>query len=222
MGEQKEQTNNAEQEKKTEQKTEQKQKAEWAKRIAQIKKSVGQVKKIIKTVTEYAEKAWDAAEESMDLTGAMNHLGSQMDKIGNTFAKDYKKYGYASAEGYAKSFKERIDKLNTQMTGYGMDGENATGLPKDAGLGIDPRQLAEFQVKIGSIAEASGMAGENILTMQKAMSMLPVDLASFSAVDTDQVMTDLTNALNGQSGALERYADCAEQSSDSNRIFRMG
>ncbi len=201
MGEQKEQTNNAEQEKKTEQK----QKAEWTKRIAQIKKSIGQVKKIIKTVTEYAEKAWDAAEESMDLTGAMNHLGSQMDKIGNTFAKDYKKYGYASAEGYAKSFKERIDKLNTQMTGYGMDGENATGLPQDAGLGMDPKQLAEFQVKIGSIAEASGMAGENILAMQKAMSMLSVDLASFSAVDTDQVMTDLTNALNGQSDALDRY-----------------
>ena len=144
-------------------------------------------------------------ESSMDYIETYNYYNVIMDKIGTEFGDAWKENGYNSADEYAKSFKDRLNKLTGEMTGYKIGKEGGLYATDSIGLGLDPEKIMSYQASIASITNAVGLAGETSINTAKAMSMLAADMSSLRNVDLETVMTNFQSGLIGQSRSLYKY-----------------
>lgn len=151
------------------------------------------------------KKLGSAIESSMDYIETYNYFNVTMDKIGTEWSKDYKKWGYDNAESYEKSFQERIEALNTKLTGYTIGENGEATYTGEKNLGMNIEQMMNFQASVGAVTNSLGIMGETSVNTQKAMSMLATDLSSFKNIDISSVMTNLQSGLIGQSRSLYKY-----------------
>lgn len=146
-----------------------------------------------------------AIKSSMDYIETYNYYNVIMDKIGTEFGDAWKENGYSSAEEYSKSFKQRLNALTGEMTGFKIGEEGGLYASDSIGLGLDPDKIMGFQAEVSSITNAVGLMGETSLNTSKALTMLSADLSSLKNQDLETVMTNLRSGLIGQSRALYKY-----------------
>lgn len=151
------------------------------------------------------KKLGSAVEASMDYIETYNYFNVITDKIGAEFGSAWKENGYSNAEDYADSFRERLNSLTSQMTGYTIGGEGGLYLSDNVGLGLDPEKIMAYQANISSITNAVGLMGETSVNTSKALTMLAADLSSLKNQDLESVMKNLQSGLIGQSRALYKY-----------------
>lgn len=151
------------------------------------------------------KKLGSAVEASMDYIETYNYFNVITDKIGAEFGSAWKENGYSNAEDYADSFRERLNSLTSQMTGYTIGGEGGLYLSDNVGLGLDPEKIMAYQANISSITNAVGLMGETSVNTSKALTMLAADLSSLKNQDLENVMKNLQSGLIGQSRALYKY-----------------
>lgn len=151
------------------------------------------------------KKLGSAIESSMDYIETYNYFNVTMDKIGKEWNKDYSKWGYDNAEAYEKSFQNRIEALNTKLTGYTLGENGEATYTGEKNLGMNIEQMMNFQASVGAVTNSLGIMGETSVNTQKAMSMLATDLSSFKNIDINSVMTNLQSGLIGQSRSLYRF-----------------
>lgn len=144
-------------------------------------------------------------ESSMDYIETYNYFNVITDKIGAEFGNAWRENGYSSAEEYSKSFRERLNNLTSQMTGYAIGAEGGLYLSDNVGLGLDPEKIMAYQANISSITNAVGLMGETSVNTSKALTMLAADLSSLKNQDLESVMKNLQSGLIGQSRALYKY-----------------
>lgn len=141
-----------------------------------------------------------------DYIEEFNYFSVALDKIGKDSASQFKKAGYNSAEEYAKSFRTRFAKLQTQMTGYEVDYDTGEATSKGIhNLGLDLTEVMNFNAAISQITNSAGMLGETSIMTSKALSMLSADWSSLSNQDLSDVMNNMQSALIGQSRAVYKY-----------------
>lgn len=151
------------------------------------------------------KKLGSAVEASMDYIETYNYFNVITDKIGAEFGSAWKENGASSAEDYANSFRDRLNSLTSQMTGYTIGEEGGLYLSDNIGIGLDPEKIMSYQANISSITNAVGLMGETSVNTSKALTMLAADLSSLKNQDLETVMNNLQSGLIGQSRALYKY-----------------
>lgn len=146
-----------------------------------------------------------AITNSMDYIESYNYFNVITDKIGSEFGSAWKENGYSNAQDYIGSFKERLNNLTSQMTGFTIGEEGGLYLSDNLGLGLDPNAIMNFQAQISSITNAAKLVGETSINASKALTMLSADLSSLKNQDLQSVMENLQSGLVGQSEALYKY-----------------
>lgn len=147
-----------------------------------------------------------AIGSAQDYIEEFNYFSVALDKIGKDSASQFKEAGYDSAEEYAKSFRTRFAKLQTQMTGYEVDYDTGEAMSKGIhNLGLDLTEVMNFNASIAQITNSAGMLGETSIMASKALSMLSADWSSLSNQDLSDVMNNMQSALIGQSRAVYKY-----------------
>lgn len=146
-----------------------------------------------------------AITSTMDYIETYNYFNVINDKVGQEFSDGFAEMGYESAEAYADSFKQRLNALTGEMTGYSIGDNGSLNMTDSVGLGLDPNSIMNYQASIMSITNAIGLTGEVSLATARAMSMLSADMSSLKNVDLETVMTNLQSGLIGQSRALYKY-----------------
>lgn len=141
-----------------------------------------------------------------DYIEEFNYFNVSISKIAKESQGDYKKYGYDSAEEYAKSFKTRLTELTTKMSGFkiGENGELFTSANIKS-LGLDVTEITNFESRIAQMTNSVGMIGEASIAASKGLTMLSGDLSSLANVPLGQVMNNLSSGLAGASMAVKKY-----------------
>lgn len=151
------------------------------------------------------KKLGSAVNSSMDYIETYNYFNVITDKIGTEFGSAWKENGYSNAQDYAASFKDRLNNLTSQMTGFKIGEEGGLYLSDSIGLGLDSEKLMSFQANVSSITNAVGLIGESSVNTSKALTMLSADLSSLKNQSLESVMNSLQSGLIGQSRALYKY-----------------
>ena len=152
------------------------------------------------------KKLGEALGSAQDYIEEFNYFSVALDKIGKDSAKQFKKAGYNSAEEYAKSFRSRFSKLQTQLTGYKVDYDTGDATSQMThNLGLDLTEVMNFNAAIAQITNSAGMLGETSIMTSKALTMLSADWSSLSNQDLPDVMNNMQSALIGQSRAVYKY-----------------
>lgn len=157
---------------------------------------------IIRAVKKFGE----ALGSAQDYIEEFNYFSVALDKIGKDSANQFKKAGYNSAEEYAKSFRSRFSKLQTQLTGYKVDYDTGDATSQMThNLGLDLTEVMKFNAAIAQITNSAGMLGETSIMTSKALTMLSADWSSLSNQNLSDVMNNMQSALIGQSRAVYKY-----------------
>ena len=157
---------------------------------------------IIRAVKKFGE----ALGSAQDYIEEFNYFSVALDKIGKDSADQFKKAGYNSAEEYAKSFRSRFSKLQTQLTGYKVDYDTGDATSQMThNLGLDLTEVMKFNAAIAQITNSAGMLGETSIMTSKALTMLSADWSSLSNQNLSDVMNNMQSALIGQSRAVYKY-----------------
>lgn len=147
----------------------------------------------------------DSVDASMDYIEEYNYFNTTMEKIASEWSKDYKKYGYQSAEKYGKSFKNRLTQTMGKMTGFKMENDGTLTDSKEKNLGLDATQMTNYAAGIAQVTNSVGLTGEASVATSKALSMLAGDMSSFRNLDMKTVMNNFSSGLIGQSRSLYKY-----------------
>ena len=157
-------------------------------------------------VIRAVKKFGQAIGSAQDYIEEFNYFSVALDKIGKDSANQFKKAGYNSAEEYAKSFRTRFSKLQTQLTGYKVDYDTGDATSQMThNLGLDLTEVMNFNAAIAQITNSAGMLGETSIMTSKALTMLSADWSSLSNQDLSDVMNNMQSALIGQSRAVYKY-----------------
>ena len=157
-------------------------------------------------VIRAVKKFGQAIGSAQDYIEEFNYFSVALDKIGKDSANQFKKAGYNSAEEYAKSFRTRFSKLQTQLTGYKVDYDTGDATSQMThNLGLDLTKVMNFNAAIAQITNSAGMLGETSIMTSKALTMLSADWSSLSNQDLSDVMNNMQSALIGQSRAVYKY-----------------
>lgn len=157
---------------------------------------------VIRAIKKFGE----ALGSAQDYIEEFNYFSVALDKIGKDSANQFKKAGYNSAEEYAKSFRSRFSKLQTQLTGYKVDYDTGDATSQMThNLGLDLTKVMNFNAAIAQITNSAGMLGETSIMTSKALTMLSADWSSLSNQDLSDVMNNMQSALIGQSRAVYKY-----------------
>lgn len=157
-------------------------------------------------VIRAVKKFGQAIGSAQDYIEEFNYFSVALDKIGKDSANQFKKAGYNSAEEYAKSFRTRFSKLQTQLTGYKVDYDTGDATSQMThNLGLDLTKVMNFNAAIAQITNSAGMLGETSIMTSKALTMLSADWSSLSNQDLSKVMENMQSALIGQSRAVYKY-----------------
>lgn len=144
---------------------------------------------------------WKDIESSMDYIETSNYFNVALSQIGNQFEKA----GYETADAYTAALTERLNQLNTRLTGYTVGESGEALFSGNIGLGIDIEKMMNFQAKTLAVTNSVGLLGEASVETTKAISMLAGDLSSLTNLDIESVMTNLSSGLIGQSRSLYKY-----------------
>lgn len=157
-------------------------------------------------VIRAVKKFGQAIGSAQDYIEEFNYFSVALDKIGKDSANQFKKAGYNSAEEYAKSFRSRFSKLQTQLTGYKVDYDTGDATSQMThNLGLDLTKVMNFNAAIAQITNSAGMLGETSIMTSKALSMLSADWSSLSNQDLSDVMNNMQSAIVGQSRAVYKF-----------------
>lgn len=167
--------------------------------------SFGKIYAVAYTVIRGIKSLGKSITSSMDYIESYNYFNVITDKIGAEFSGAWKENGYNNAQDYTNSFRERLNSLTSQMTGFTIGEEGGLYLSDNLGLGLDPNTIMNFQAQISSITNAAKLAGETSINASKALTMLSADLSSLKNQDLQSVMENLQSGLVGQSEALYKY-----------------
>lgn len=157
-------------------------------------------------VIRAVKKFGQAIGSAQDYIEEFNYFSVALDKIGKDSANQFKKAGYNSAEEYAKSFRTRFSKLQTQLTGYKVDYDTGDATSQMThNLGLDLTKVMNFNAAIAQITNSAGMLGETSIMTSKALTMLSADWSSLSNQDLSDVMNNMQSAIVGQSRAVYKF-----------------
>lgn len=147
-----------------------------------------------------------AFTEASDYIEGYNYFDVSLSKIAKESKKDYKKYGYESAETYAESFQKRLNALTSKMSGanIGKGGELSFDINTKSS-GLDVTQLMEFESRIAQMTNSVGMIGEASLAASEGLTMLAGDMSSLANIPLEQVMSNFSSALSGSAMAVKKY-----------------
>jgi phage-related protein len=167
--------------------------------------SFGKLYAVAYTVIRGFKSLGKAITNSMDYIESYNYFNVITDKIGSEFSGAWKENGFNNAQDYASSFKERLNNLTSQMTGFSIGNEGGLYLSDSIGLGLDPEAIVSYQAQISSITNAAKLAGETSIAASKGLTMLAADFSSLANMDLKDVMENFRSGLVGQSEALYKY-----------------
>lgn len=173
-------------------------------------------KNMAQVVGLFYAKAWiairalkglgSAIGSAQDYIEEFNYFSVALDKIGKDSAENFADAGYKSAEEYAKSFRTRFSKLQTQMTGFNVDyntGDLESKMQNNLGLNIT--KVMNYNAAISQITNSAGMLGETSIMASKALSMLSADWSSLANEDLQTTMDHLRSGMIGMSRAVYSY-----------------
>lgn len=153
---------------------------------------------------------WSSIEGTADYLEAFNYFEVALNKVSGDWASQYEKYGYASAEAYANSFKTRLNESLKGLSGVriSIDANGETGLLTDAGLknlGLNIQEVTQYASQLASVTNSVGQTGEVTLATASAFTKLGADMSSLFNTDYSTVMNNLQSAIIGQSRAVYKY-----------------
>lgn len=149
---------------------------------------------------------WKSIEGTTDYIEAFNYYAVSFGKIASEWSGDFEKYGYDSADAYAESFTDRVNKKLNKMSGLKVDIEK--GLLVESGvknLGLNIQEITQYASQLASVTNSLGQTGETTVAVTKSMTMLAGDISSLFNVDYQTVADNLQSGLIGQSRALYKY-----------------
>lgn len=152
---------------------------------------------------------YKSIEGTADYIEAFNYFEVSFNKISNEWKQDFSKFGYDSAEAYAKGFgkraKESLSKLSGVQVSVGADGK---GLLTETGLknlGLNIQEITQYASQLASITNSVGQTGEVSLATANVFTKLAGDISSLFNQDYSSVAKNLQSGLIGQSRALYKY-----------------
>lgn len=153
---------------------------------------------------------WKSISSTADYLEAFNYFEVALDKVGNDWKNQFSEYGYESAEEYANSFKTRLSKSLSGLSGVqiSVDSSGETGLLTDTGLknlGLNIQEVTQYASQLASVTNSVGQTGETTLATASAFTKLGADMSSLFNVNYSDVMKNLQSGLIGQSRALYKY-----------------
>lgn len=119
---------------------------------------------------------------------------------------DWKEAGAESAKAYAEGYKETLTNLNQKLSGFTQD--FVTGeidVSNMNNLGLDINALTGYEAELTSLGASLGVSTKNTQAMSKALTMLAGDMSSLHNIALDDVMTNFSSGIIGQSRALYKY-----------------
>lgn len=163
-----------------------------------------------------------AITKSMDMIETYHYFDVAMGKVGNEARDDFAKYGYDSAEAYAKSFRDRSLELTERMSGYTFDENGNYRSNGMKNLGLDADTVMQYQAQYGQMANSIGMSGEAALATSKALTMLATDWSSLRNIDFDTAFQKMASGLAGQSRAVRALGIDITQASLQQTAYNLG
>lgn len=156
---------------------------------------------------------WNAINGTADYLEAYNYFEVALNQVGSDWAYQWSQYGYENAEEYAKSFKERLEKKMSGLSGLQISILEETktskyGLLTDSGLknlGLNIQEVTQYASQLASVANSVGQTGEVTLATASAFTKLGADISSLFNQDYSEVMNNLQSGLIGQSRALYKF-----------------
>lgn len=162
-------------------------------------------------------------ESTTDYIEAFNYYNVAFGKIASEWDKDFEKYGYENAEGYAESFTKRMGETLGKLSGVQVNLD--TGLLEETGLqnlGLNIQQITQYASQLASVTNSIGQTGEVSLAAAKSMTMLAGDISSLFNVDYQSVANNLQSGLIGQSRALYKYGIDITNATLANYAYNLG
>lgn len=144
-------------------------------------------------------------ESAMELTETVNYFEVTLRNIGESARKNWKEYGYESADAYADSFAERLRESNEKLTGFAVSETGQISQSVFSGLGISPATATQYSAMFAQVANSIGMTEEASIALSEAFVRLGADWASLRNVDFEVAYEKLASGLSGQSRALRAF-----------------
>ena len=144
-------------------------------------------------------------ESAMELTETVNYFEVTLNNIGNNAKKNWKEYGYESADAYADSFAQRLRESNEKLTGFAVSETGQISQSVFSGLGISPATATQYSAMFAQVANSIGMTEEASIALSEAFVRLGADWASLRNVDFEVAYEKLASGLSGQSRALRAF-----------------
>lgn len=152
---------------------------------------------------------WSSIESTADYIEAYNYFNVALEKIGSEWSHQYEDYGYENAEAYAESFKTRLSKSLSTLSGVQITtGSDGNGLLTETGmknLGLNIQEVTQYASQLASVTNSVGQTGEVSLAAASAFTKLSADMSSLFNLDYSDVMKNIQSGLIGQSRALYKY-----------------
>ena len=152
---------------------------------------------------------YKSIEGTADYIEAFNYFEVSFNKIANEWKQDFSKFGYESAEEYAKSFTERANDTLSKLSGVQVSvGADGKGLLTETGmknLGLNIQEITQYASQLASVTNSIGQTGEVSLRASNAFTKLAGDISSLFNQDYSAVAKNLQSGLIGQSRALYKY-----------------
>lgn len=144
-------------------------------------------------------------ESAMELTETVNYFEVTLNNIGQSARKNWKEYGYESADAYADSFAQRLRESNEKLTGFTVSETGQISQSVFSSLGISPATATQYSAMFAQVANSIGMTEEASIALSEAFVRLGADWASLRNVDFETAYEKLASGLSGQSRALRSF-----------------
>lgn len=155
-------------------------------------------------------KSFDAlgksVTESMDYVETYNYFKNAFGQVASKAdLSSWKDLGYASAEEYYNSFSKRARELTQKMSGFNIAENGTLSMGSGKSLGIDPKQVMQYQAVFAQMSSSMGVASETSLKLSDALIKIGADLSAVKNMDFNKVWTDLQSGLVGMSRTVDKY-----------------
>ena len=147
-----------------------------------------------------------SVKESMDYVETFNYFQNAFGQVASKAdLSSWKDLGYASAEEYYNSFSKRARELTQKMSGFNIAENGTLSMGSGKSLGIDPKQVMQYQAVFAQMSSSMGVASETSLKLSDALIKIGADLSAVKNMDFNKVWTDLQSGLVGMSRTVDKY-----------------
>lgn len=163
----------------------------------------------VNTLKQAFEGVQDVVKGTADYIESYNYFNVSLGKIASDWKEDYQKFGFESADEYAKSFQRRLSDNLRGLTGLTVDvdasGKGLLSSTNMKNLGLNIQEVTQYASQLASVTNSVGQTGETSLATANAFAKLAGDISSLFNVDYSTVAKNLQSGLIGQSRALYKY-----------------